>query len=296
MADEADRAALKIYGVLALGGLGVIAGGGYMQFQNEPALPAPPPVEKKPETRDLTKSMTETVDGYKAILTEDSKKYAAGISVSALADPMPYKLEFEGNHRLMGRDSLQTPHLDISARVEKQWSGMGGNQGIAVDQFLLTIKNKTNKYVAYRVVTEVPDARVCRNKGVIPHNAIALKPQEEITRTECLWTRGFFAIIKRVEVTEVPAFSYYYISRLHPPHVLYSERTSQGHQTPIGKPCELVPWRDISAGSEAGEVGWDDVIDFYARHNCDEYTFYKGYKRRTKRDEALPATAQAVQK
>src|SRR5262249_46883185 len=153
-------------------------------------------VEKKPEARDLTKAMTETVDGYKAILTEDAKKFGAGISVGALADPMPYKLEFEGNHRLIGRDKLETSHLEISARVEKQWSQMGGNQGIAVDQFLLTIKNKTNKYVAYRVQTEVPDARVCRSKGIIPHNAIALKPLEEITRTECLWGRGFFAMIK----------------------------------------------------------------------------------------------------
>jgi hypothetical protein len=296
MADAADTAAFKVYGVLALGGLGIIAAGGYMQYQAEPPLPPPPPVEKKPETRDLTKSMTETVDGYKAIISEDSKKFGAGVTISSLADPMPYKMEFEGNHRLIGRDNLQTTHLEISAKVEKQWSQMGGNQGIAVDQFLLTIKNKTNRYLAYRVQTEVPDARVCRSKGVIPHNAIALKPQEEITRTECLWGRGFFTTIKRVEVMELPAFSYYYVSRLHPPHVLYQDRTSSGHQTPIGKPCELVPWRDIQSGAEAGEVGWDDVIDFYARHNCDEYTFFKGYKRRTKHDDALPASAGAAQK
>jgi hypothetical protein len=296
MADAADSAALKVYGVLALGGLGIIAAGGYMQYQNEPPLPPPPPVEKKPETHDLTKAMTETIDGYKAILTEDSKKFGAGVTVSSLADPMPYKVELEGNQRLIGKDNLQTPHLEISAKVEKQWSQMGGNQGIGVDQFLLTIKNKTNRYVAYRVQTEVPDPRVCRSKGVIPHNAIALKPQEEITRAECLWTRGFFATIKRVEVMELPAFSYYYVSRLHPPHVLYSERTSSGHQTPIGKPCELVPWRDIQAGADAGDVAWDDVIDFYARHNCDEYTFFRGYKRRTTHDEALPASAPAAQK
>src|SRR5262249_50049503 len=141
MSDAADAAALKVYGVLALGGLGIIAAGGYMQYQNEPPLPPPPPVEKKPEARDLTKSMTGTIDGYKAIISEDAKKFGAGVTISSLADPMPYKMEFEGNHRLIGRDNLQTSHLEISAKVEKQWSQMGGNQGIAVDQFLLTIKN-----------------------------------------------------------------------------------------------------------------------------------------------------------
>jgi hypothetical protein len=293
---EAERATLKIY--LGLAGLGalVIAAGGYLHYQDEPSLPPPAPVEKKPEARDLSRSMTETPDGYKAIVTADARRFGVGVTISALADPLPYHLEFEGDHRLVGKDSLQTASLEISARVEKQWSQMGGDQGIGVDQFLLTIKNKTDHHLAYRVQTEVPDARVCRSKGVMPHNAIALKPHEQVTRSECLWARGFFANVRRVEVIELPPFSYYYVSRLHPPHVLYAERTSQGHQTPIGKPCELVPWREIQAGAESGEIKWEDVIDFYARHNCDEYTFARGYKRRQKRDEVLPASAQAAQK
>jgi hypothetical protein len=40
---------------------------------------------------------------------------------------------------------------------------------------------------------------------------------------------------------------------------------------------------------EQGEASWADVIDFYARHNCEEYNFFRGYKQRKQPDEPLPA-------
>src|SRR5262249_23057670 len=118
---------------------------------------------------------------------------------------------------------------------------------------------------------------------------IALRPHEEITRSECLWTAGFSLSVRKVEVMEIPALSYYYVSRLHPQHVLYEERTADGHQAPTGRICELIPWREIQIGAESGEVSWDDVIDFYGRHNCDEYTFFRGYRRRLQASQELPA-------
>src|SRR5262249_43606181 len=122
MADEADRAALKVYGILAVLGLGVIGGGRFLQYQSEPPLPPAPPVEKRPEARDMNAALTQSTDGYKALLAEDAKKFGAGISLATLAEPMPYKLEFEGNQRLVGKDGMQTQHLEIRARVEKQWT------------------------------------------------------------------------------------------------------------------------------------------------------------------------------
>jgi hypothetical protein len=58
------------------------------------------------------------------------------------------------------------------------------------------------------------------------------------------------------------------------------------------KECSFVPWRDIQASAEQAHTGWADVIDFYARHNCDEYSFFRGYKRWTA-PGALPARASA---
>jgi hypothetical protein len=287
--DSDDKASLLVYGLLAAGGAIVIAAGGLLHYQTEPPLPPAPPAEKKPEARTVGMAMGATPEGYKAIVTEDARRFGVGVDVSQLAEPFPYHVEFEGSHRLVGRDSLDTPHLQIGARIEKQWANMGGNQGFGADQFLLTVKNKTGHALAYRIQTEVPDRRACRMLGATPHNAIALRPAEELTRTECLWGgHGFFVAVRRVEIMEIPALSYYYLSRLHPPHVLYEERTSEGHQAPIGKPCELVPWRDIQVGEEQGDVSWADVVDFYARHNCDEYTFFRGYRRRNRAADPLP--------
>src|SRR5262249_31981460 len=159
----------------------------------------------KPESQLLGGGVNATIDGYRAILSEDAKKFGVGASFSTMADAMPYKVEFEGNRRLIGKDSLSTEHLEIEARIEKQWLSIEGNQRLGADRFMLYTKNKSSRYLAYRIETAVSDPGPCRSKGVTPQNAIALRPQEEISRGECLWSRGFFVTIKRVEIMEIPA-------------------------------------------------------------------------------------------
>ena len=71
-------------------------------------------------------------------------------------------------------------------------------------------------------------------------------------------------------------------------HVGYGERVTSGHQAGRGKPCDPIAWADIKAGAEAKEVDWADVVDFYARHSCDDYTFFRGYRLATRPLERLP--------
>ena len=63
---------------------------------------------------------------------------------------------------------------------------------------------------------------------------------------------------------------------------------------PPAKECSFVPWRDIQASTSELHTGWADVVDFYARHNCDEYSFYRGYTRWTA-PGTLPAKAPTAQ-
>ena len=53
-----------------------------------------------------------------------------------------------------------------------------------------------------------------------------------------------------------------------------------------------MPFMSYQASAEQAHTGWADVIDFYARHNCDEYSFFRGYRRWTAAG-ALPARATA---
>lgn len=270
----------------------VIGIGGWRHFSNEPPLPPPPPVQAKPNAVDEDDRMRQTARFFQSLVKQDAKRFGVSSDITDLAKPFAYSSELPKPTRLLGRDGLSTKHLEIKARIEKQWTDMAGGQGFGADQFLLTIRNKTQRYLIYRVETDVPDPRMCRSLGALGHNAIALKPQEEVTRAECLWSRGFALFVKKVEVIEVPAISYYYVSQLHPPHVLYTERTSRGHQVASGKLCELLPWRVIGERAQAGDIEWSDVLDFYARHSCAEYQFFPEYRRRKSADEPLPATAQ----
>ena len=92
----------------------------------------------------------------------------------------------------------------------------------------------------------------------------------------------------KVEVMEIPSLSYHYLCRLRPVVLLHEERITAGHHAGRGRPCDPIAWADIKAGAEAKQVDWADVVDFYARHSCDEYNFYRGYRFRD-REGPLPA-------
>jgi hypothetical protein len=89
---------------------------------------------------------------------------------------------------------------------------------------------------------------------------------------------------------ELGALEAYYVSRLPANPTLYDQRTSAGHIPLAGMLCpQTFSWREIQEGIESKQIGWKDVVDFYARHNCDEYSFFKGYRYRTGGSDPLPA-------
>jgi hypothetical protein len=93
-----------------------------------------------------------------------------------------------------------------------------------------------------------------------------------------------------VEVIELPQLAAVYASRLPATSVLYDARTSAGHVPLKGTLCpQTFSWREIQDGIDRKQIGWRDVIDFYARHNCDEYAFFRNYRFRTDAAAPLPA-------
>jgi hypothetical protein len=89
----------------------------------------------------------------------------------------------------------------------------------------------------------------------------------------------------------MPALSAYYVSRLPPNATLYDPRTFAGHVGFRGREgCQQTfSWREIKEGVDSKQFEWRDVIDFYARHNCSEYSFFKTYRFRTDSNAPLPA-------
>jgi hypothetical protein len=245
------------------------------RFMSQPP-PPPPPVVPPPAEHSVTQVMRFTEGYYKASLDDDAKKLGAPpITVDAIGDPFKHVVELSSSRPIRAGESIETGHLRITAAVIKEWASSGAGQGFRADHLVLSITNRTDRPLAYRVDTKVSTPEKCRSKGSIAQNAIALDAGEKIERTECLYHKGETLTIQRVEVIELPKLSYYYVSRLDPGQIGIERRVAEGHQPKKTQPCAFIPVREIANG------GWADVIDFYARHNCDEYSFYGGYKFRT---------------
>jgi hypothetical protein len=266
--------------VIAIG-LGVLFGGG---------PPAVPPRPKPPIPGTASSATKYSATLYRAALEQDSRIYGLPVvRPEDMANPFSYFNEWSGDRRLKVGSSMQTPHLRLSLVVRKEAGTMEG-QTYRADHLVLRIDNLTSHHLAYRIGTSVSDEARCQAKGDAPHNAIAIEPGQTIYRTECLYRADQRIDVRSVEVMELPRLSAAYVSRLRPALVLYSPRASAGHMPPRGELCpQMYSWREIRDGADRNELGWRDVIDFYARHNCDEYSFFLGYHYRTDPAAPLPA-------
>jgi hypothetical protein len=262
-------------------------------LQKEPPPPPPPPPPAPAAS--VGRIIRYSPEYYKAAEEEDAKRYkVAAIDPGTLAQPLTYAAELtEPRSMKIEKDTIDTPHLKVTTRVIKEWARTPSGQGFKYEHIVLSITNKTDKPVAYYVPTWVSHAENCQSQGAIEHNAIALKPGETVERTECLWHKGQQLRVNGIEAMELTWLGYYYVSRLNPVQIMLDARTAAGHKVPPpAKECSFVPWRDITASAEQAHTGWADVIDFYARHNCDEYSFFRGYRRWTA-PGSLPARAPA---
>ena len=125
---------------------------------------------------------------YKARVESDAKR--AGVKefrLPLMKQPFAFHNDFSGKKVLKSKKTLKTEHLLLKAESKKVAVGEEG-QGFRATHILLSITNRTDKYLAYKVDTEAPGKY--KNKGFIAHNAIALKPRETITRTESLPPQG----------------------------------------------------------------------------------------------------------
>jgi hypothetical protein len=203
--------------------------------------------------------------------------------------PFSYFDQLRSPRKLRQKDPIDTAHLRLSLVVDKRPATIEG-QSFTYDHLILRIENRTPKYLAYRVQTHVPDSRKCQAKGDIAHNAVVLEPGQALLRTECLYRASGSLEVRSVEVMELPALSGIYVSRMPVSSTLFDPRTSAGHLPLKGGPCpQTFSWREIKEGMAKKEIGWKDVIDFYARHSCEEYSYYAGYRFRTDPDAPLPA-------
>jgi hypothetical protein len=261
------------------------------------AASTPPPTPKRPEPPPPPSAMINSeqrfsVLYFKALVEQDAKSYGIpALSYEDLQQPNPYFDELRERQHLRIKSPIETRHLRITLEVSKQTTIIESHS-LTADHLALRIENRTPLYLAYRIQTAPSEKQKCALKAILPHNAIALEPEQTIIRTECLFRKDVQIDITKIEVIELPALSAFYVSRVPPNATLYDPRTSAGHTPPRGTMCaQTFSWREIKEGIEKKELGWREVMDFYARHNCTEYSFYRSYRYRGDPSAPLPSRA-----
>jgi hypothetical protein len=99
------------------------------------------------------------------------------------------------------------------------------------------------------------------------------------TRIECTWREGIALTIARVQTIEVSPLSAWYLDHVPPSAVGIEPRIARGHQPPrTSERCGFALSQAVRSGLERGQIGWRDLVDFYARHRCQTYQFPMSYR------------------
>lgn len=264
--------------VLALG----IAGVRFCGSVSLPAKPSAIAATSAREPGDLRTTSATSPAIYLDFLARDAA--AAGLAKPTLEEisrKLPYRVD-EGRHVLeVGQRPIELAGLKLSAVR-------------AGDSIALELRNTTQSALAYLVISEpAPNAAGCNSARPLPLNAMVIGKQDHETRVECVWRDEVAIAVTRIETIELPPLSAWYVAQVPPSVVGIEDRVARGHRAPAsGEKCSPMVGQAIKTGLERGEIGWRDLVDFYARHRCQTYDFPLLYKAFTRDGQhPLPATA-----
>ena len=133
----------------------------------------------------------------------------------------------------------------------------------------------------YAVVTQpTPNISGCNAARPLPFNAMVIAKGATERRVECVWRDGMAIAVTRVETVEVSPLSAWY---LEPGSAVAGRDRGPGRAGSSQRPraaSNAAPWcpRRSELGSNRDEIGWRDLVDFYARHRCQTYRFPSSYR------------------
>lgn len=254
----------------------------YVRFSGKLSLPdkPPPPAGPSGTERQLLSKTAGSPGIYRDFLEQDAS--AAGLRTPSIAD-MSRKLAYrvdEARHVLeLGHPAIEAAGLRL--RVER--SG---------DAVVMIIQNLLGSDVAYEIAS-MPStgAYICNAARPLPINAMVIAKGGSETRTECVWRDGMSIVVTKVETMEVSSLSSFYLSQVPPRLVGVDERIARGHRRVGTDACSAVVSQAVRNGMDHGEIGWRDLVDFYARHRCQTYHFPSTYRALTEDGERpIPAS------
>jgi hypothetical protein len=256
-------------GVLA-GGLVLVGVITYLRFCGELSLPdkPPPPTGPTGTQRQLLSQTTAAPGMYLDFLARDAA--SAGVRAPTpeeMSKKLAYRVD-DARHVLeLGQPSLEIAGLRL--HLER-----------TSDAIVLSIQNLVKSDIAYEVTT-VPSigTGLCNSARALPINAMVIAKGGSETRTECVFRDGISLVVTKVETVEIGPLSAFYLSEVPPSLVGIEPRLARGHHgVETKEPCAAVVSQVVRTGMDRGEIGWRDLVDFFARHRCQTYQFPSSYR------------------
>ncbi|HEY0251158.1 MAG TPA: hypothetical protein VGC41_06505 [Kofleriaceae bacterium] len=255
----------------------------YLRFCGQLSLPykPPPPTGPTGTQRQLLTQGAATPSMYLDYLARDEASAGTHTpTIEEMSKKLPYRGD-DARHVLeLGKPSIEVAGLRL--RIER--SG---------DAVVLQIQNLTDSDVAYDVATTPSiGTGLCNSARPLPMNAMVIPKGASETRVECVYRDGFSLVVTRVESIEIGPLASFYLSEVPPSLVGIDPRVARGHRgVETKEPCSAVTSQVVRTSMERGEIGWRDLVDFYARHRCQTFQFPSSYRAFTSDGErALPAT------
>jgi hypothetical protein len=203
---------------------------------------------------------------YRTFLEHDA--IDAGVPTPTI-DQMSRKLTYRSD---------EARHVLEVGRMSIEIAGLRLHIEHANDSLLLQIENRTGSDVAYEVTTQVaPRVSDCNTARPLPFDALVIAKDGRETRTECTWHDNASLVVTKVETLELSTLSAFYIHQLPTNLLAIDPRIARGHHE-VGETCAALVSQAVRAGIASGEIGWRDLIDFYARHRCQTYQFPASYR------------------
>jgi hypothetical protein len=218
-----------------------------------------------------------TADYFASKLAEDLEEYAlAGPDLDTLKRQNAFEQLVSDPRILAPGESVQLGSIRLQAKIEKVTYEREG-ASVSARHALVGVTNVGDSPVGYFLRVRSADRGECKVRGSVRHNAMALLPGETADVAVCAGTGG--AEILDLRTLTVTPIGYVYLGKLPPQTVGHDAVTARSHDA--GRKvstCSQVPAMALAERIRGGELQWQDVADFYSRHNCERNQFVDGYR------------------
>jgi hypothetical protein len=254
----------------------------YMRFCGSVSLPGKPPRPEGPSGTQgqLLSNASATPAVYKGFVEGDARM--AGVPTPSIGD-MSRKLAYRVDEARHVLEAGKPPIEGAGLRIHLERTS---------DRVIMVIANMLESDVAYHVASAPSiGAGACDSVPALPYNAMVIAKGATERRTECAWRDGMSVIVSKVETMEVNALSAWYLDQTPPSIVGIEGRLARGHRAIESKEkCSEIVSQVVRTGMDRGEIGWRDLVDFYARHRCQTYQFPSTYRAfKSDNERAIPA-------